>query len=75
MHPLQNLSATFVNAFLNLGFGSDTLMLAENNKWLYKNKEHAMMSASASLGAILCWDVDGGLTQACCLGLGIRLAV
>jgi len=59
----QNLASTFVNAFLNVGFGSDKLMLTEQNKWLYKNKEHGMMSAAASLGAILCWDVDGGLTQ------------
>uniref|UniRef100_A0A7S4BU81 26S proteasome non-ATPase regulatory subunit 2 homolog n=1 Tax=Chrysotila carterae TaxID=13221 RepID=A0A7S4BU81_CHRCT len=59
----QNLAATFVNAFLNVGFGTDKLMLDENSKWLYKNKEHGMMSAAASLGAILCWDVDGGLTQ------------
>lgn len=33
------------------------------NKWLYKNKEHGMMSAAASMGALLLWDVDGGLTQ------------
>jgi hypothetical protein len=30
---------------------------------LYKNKEHGMISAAASLGALLLWDVDGGLTQ------------
>ena len=59
----QNLASTFVNAFMNVGFGTDKLMLTEGNKWLYKNKEHAMMSAAASLGAILLWDVDGGLTQ------------
>ena len=58
-----NLASTFVNAFVNVGFGTDKLMLSEGNKWLYKNKEHGMMSAAASLGAILQWDVDGGLTQ------------
>jgi len=58
-----NLASTFVNAFVNLGFGADKLMLPEGNKWLYKNKEHGMTSAAASLGALLCWDVDGGLTQ------------
>merc|ERR1712045_446276 len=31
--------------------------------WLYKNKDHGMMSATASIGLILLWDVDGGLTQ------------
>ena len=59
----QNLAATFVNALLNAGFGTDRLLLTEGNKWLYKNKEHGMMSAAASLGLILLWDVDGGLTQ------------
>merc|ERR1719446_1497116 len=59
----QNLASTFVNAFMNAGFGTDKLLLTEGNKWLYKNKEHGMMSAAASLGLILLWDVDGGLTQ------------
>jgi 26S proteasome regulatory subunit N1 len=59
----QNLASTFVNAFVNAGFGQDKLMTEEGNKWLYKNKEHGMLSASASLGMILLWDVDGGLTQ------------
>jgi len=60
----QNLASTFVNAFVNVGFGQDKLVLTEEgNKWLYKNKEHGMMSAAASLGMILQWDVDGGLTQ------------
>jgi 26S proteasome regulatory subunit N1 len=59
----QNLASTFVSAFVNAGFGQDKLMTEEGNKWLYKNKEHGMMSAAASLGMILLWDVDGGLSQ------------
>ncbi|KAJ3189452.1 26S proteasome non-ATPase regulatory subunit 2 [Gaertneriomyces sp. JEL0708] len=60
----QNLASTFVNAFVNAGFGSDKLMTAsEDGNWIYKNKEHGMMSATASLGAILLWDVEIGLTQ------------
>ena len=51
----QNLASTFVNAFMNVGFGTDKLLLTEGNKWLYKNKEHGMMSAAASLGALLLW--------------------
>uniref|UniRef100_A0A8D0CC95 26S proteasome non-ATPase regulatory subunit 2 n=1 Tax=Scleropages formosus TaxID=113540 RepID=A0A8D0CC95_SCLFO len=35
----------------------------DGNKWLYKNKDHGMLSAAASLGMVLLWDVDGGLTQ------------
>ena len=49
--------------FVNCAFGGDKLLAENGNKWLYKNKEHGMMSATASLGLILLWDVDGGLTQ------------
>jgi 26S proteasome regulatory subunit N1 len=59
----QNLASTFVNAFVNAGFGKDKLMTPEGAKWLYKNKEHGMMSAAASLGMILQWNVEEGLTQ------------
>uniref|UniRef100_A0A8D3CMM0 26S proteasome non-ATPase regulatory subunit 2 n=1 Tax=Scophthalmus maximus TaxID=52904 RepID=A0A8D3CMM0_SCOMX len=44
-------------------FGQDKLLTDDGNKWLYKNKDHGMLSAAASLGMILLWDVDGGLTQ------------
>lgn len=57
-----NLASTFVNAFVNAGFGHDKLMTPDN-EWLYKNKDHGMMSAAASLGSILLWNVDEGLTQ------------
>lgn len=62
----QNLASTFVNAFVNAGFGADKLMTGgdeANGNWIYKNKEHGMMSAAASLGMILLWDVEMGLTQ------------
>jgi len=59
----QNLASSFVNGFVNAGFCVDKLITEEGNKWLYKNKEHGMMSATASLGLILLWDVDGGLTK------------
>lgn len=39
------------------------LMTTEGNGWLYKNKDHGMMSAAASLGTILLWNVEEGLTQ------------
>ncbi|XP_031849170.1 regulatory particle non-ATPase 1 [Nomia melanderi] len=58
----QNLAASFVNGFVNAAFGQDKLLYEDGNKWLYKNKEHGMLSATASLGLILLWDVDGGLT-------------
>ncbi|GMJ09888.1 26S PROTEASOME REGULATORY SUBUNIT S2 1A, 26S proteasome regulatory subunit S2 1A [Hibiscus trionum] len=67
----QNLAATFVNAFVNAGFGQDKLMTApadssiggSTGNWLFKNKEHGKTSAAASLGMILLWDVDSGLAQ------------
>lgn len=57
-----NLASTFVNAFVNTGFGVDKL-ITPDNEWLYKNKDHGMMSAAASLGSILLWNVEEGLTQ------------
>jgi 26S proteasome regulatory subunit N1 len=53
----QNLAATFVNAFVNAGFGQDKLMTAPSDSsgsgssgnWLFKNKEHGKASAAASL--------------------------
>lgn len=61
----QNLAGTFVNAFVNAGFGNDPLMAnAEGGQsWIYKNKEDGMMSAAASLGVSLLWDTDGGISQ------------
>ncbi|KAJ8073879.1 proteasome regulatory particle base subunit [Marasmius tenuissimus] len=60
-----NLASTFVNAFVNAGFGNDKLMVEaeEGNSWIYKNKDHGMMSAAASLGLSLLWDVEMGLTH------------
>lgn len=57
-----NLASTFVNAFVNAGYGQDKLMIPDN-EWLYKNKDHGMMSAAASLGVLLLWNVEEGLTQ------------
>ncbi|CAE6171490.1 unnamed protein product [Arabidopsis arenosa] len=66
----QNLSATFVNAFVNAGFGQDKLMTVPSDStsgsagnWLFKNKEHGKTSAAASLGMIQLWDVNTGLAQ------------
>eukprot|EP00771_Trimastix_marina_P000979 gnl/Trimastix_PCT/202.p1 GENE.gnl/Trimastix_PCT/202~~gnl/Trimastix_PCT/202.p1 ORF type:complete len:730 (+),score=201.77 gnl/Trimastix_PCT/202:89-2278(+) len=60
----ENLASTFVNAFVNCGFGNDTLVtVAEGNKWIFNHKDAGIISASASLGSILRWDVEGGLAQ------------
>ncbi|KAI0264754.1 26S proteasome regulatory complex non-ATPase subcomplex Rpn1 subunit [Gloeopeniophorella convolvens] len=60
-----NLAGTFVNAFANAGFGNDKLMVEaeEGSSWIYKNKDHGMLSAAASLGLSLLWDTDIGLSH------------
>lgn len=57
----QNLASTFVNGLVNAGFSCDKLMCENQNHWIYRNKEHGMMSATATLGLIFMWDYDGGL--------------
>ncbi|KAK8493348.1 hypothetical protein V6N13_046714 [Hibiscus sabdariffa] len=66
-----DLAATFVNAFVHAGFHQDMLMTVpadsssggSSGNWVFKNKEHGKISAVASLGVILLWDVDFGLAQ------------
>jgi 26S proteasome regulatory subunit N1 len=38
----QNLAGTFVNAFVNVGFGNEKLIVGaeEGQSWIYRNKEH-----------------------------------
>jgi 26S proteasome regulatory subunit N1 len=31
--------------------------------WIFKNKDHGKTSATASLGLVTLWDVEGGLPQ------------
>lgn len=60
----HNLASTFVNAFVNAGFGQDKLMLVEDetNPWVFKNKDLGKLSAAASIGLLMQWDVDLGLS-------------
>lgn len=59
----QNLANSFVNSFANAGFTTDKLMLTDEdrNSWVYKNKDAGMLSATASIGMIHQWNVEGGL--------------
>ncbi|KAI5362957.1 putative armadillo-like helical, 26S proteasome non-ATPase regulatory subunit RPN1 [Septoria linicola] len=62
----HNLASTFVNAFVNAGFGDDKLMLVEGGvkqSWVWKVKEEGMLSAAASAGLLLLWDVELGLDK------------
>lgn len=58
----QNLAGTFVNAFVNAGFGNDKLMVGaeEGQSWIYKNKEHG-----ESLDRPTEWGGANGVFQVC----------
>jgi 26S proteasome regulatory subunit N1 len=57
------LAITYVNAFVNAGFGSDLLITKTdaNADWVFKNKDDGQTAAAASLGMLLLWDIDEGL--------------
>ena len=59
----NNLASAFVNGFANASFGNDKMMLIEDDKssWVFKTKGAGMLSATASIGLILRWDIDQGL--------------
>lgn len=65
----HNLASTFVNGFVNAGFGVDKLITVPTESdssqphWIFRNRDHGKMSAAASLGMVTMWDVDGGLTR------------
>jgi 26S proteasome regulatory subunit N1 len=60
-----NLAGTFVNAFVNAGFSNDKLMAKAEagDSWVYKNKDHGVTSAAASLGLCVLWDSAEGLSE------------
>jgi 26S proteasome regulatory subunit N1 len=58
----SNMANTLVNAFVNVGFGRDKLLLDESVGWLYKNKDVGTMCAAASVGMLFQWDLDA-MTQ------------
>ncbi|MCJ1381134.1 proteasome regulatory particle base subunit [Xylographa soralifera] len=61
----HNLASSFVNAFTNAGFGSDKMMLVEGEgaSWIWKTKDDGMISATASMGMLMQWDVEMGLDK------------
>jgi 26S proteasome regulatory subunit N1 len=56
-----NLASTFVNAFVNAGYCRDTLMTPDDSQWVYSNKDHGKISATASIGMLLQWNLDDAL--------------
>lgn len=53
-----NLADTYVNAFVNIGTGKDALM-QEKEPWIANVKKEGIMAATASLGLIYQWDIEG----------------
>jgi 26S proteasome regulatory subunit N1 len=81
----MNLASSLVNAFVNAGFNKDKLLFEEDSGWIYKNKGNAIISAVASMGMLMMWNIEEGLNQidkylinndefikaGACLGIGI----
>lgn len=59
----DNLATSFVNAFVNAGFGNDKLLVGaeEGSSWIYKNRDTGMQSATASIGLSMLWDSESGI--------------
>ncbi len=51
-----NLASTYVNAFVNAGFGTDKLMTTADSSWVYRNKGAGQTAAAASLGLLHLWN-------------------
>lgn len=61
----ENLASTYVNGFLNAGYGTDSLITGadDEDEWIWKNKDSGMTAAAASLGLIHLWDIDEGFAK------------
>ncbi|KAI5406385.1 hypothetical protein KIW84_052921 [Lathyrus oleraceus] len=68
----KNVAATFVTAFVNVGFGQAKFMALTLDSprpgsfkdWVFIHEKHGRTSAVASLGMISLWDVDSELALA-----------
>jgi len=60
-----NLSVTYANAFINAGFGTDTIMMKgdQDTDWIFKNKDSGQIAAAASVGLLLLWNIDEGFDK------------
>ena len=55
------IADTYINAFVNFGFGNDALLSTGANHWFPKNKDSGKFVAAASLGLIHMWEGDEGM--------------
>lgn len=60
-----NIAASFVNGFVNCGFGVDKILddTDSANRFFHKNNDMGIMTSAASLGLIHRWDIEYGLSQ------------
>lgn len=68
-----NLAGTFVNAFVNAGFGNDKLMVEaeEGNSWVYKNKDHGQTIFFTRFQTLTHCVTVGMMSAAASLGLSL----
>lgn len=59
----QNLANTIVNAFVNVGYCSDNIMLSEEKKWVGRHKDWGNVTAVSSLGMLLLWNLEEGTSH------------
>jgi 26S proteasome regulatory subunit N1 len=57
------LANTIVNAFVNVGYCNDNIMLTEEKRWLGRHKDWANLTATASLGMLLLWNLEEGTSH------------
>ena len=48
---------------MNAGYGKDMFMLGPEKTWIEENKDEGVITATASLGMILMWDVENGVDE------------
>eukprot|EP01083_Nonionella_stella_P213807 770817_1 len=65
----KSLAISYVNAFVNAGYGRDKFMMSGGsdhgsasvqtaNDWIAKNKERGQLASVASIGTIMLWDEE-----------------
>jgi 26S proteasome regulatory subunit N1 len=61
-----NLAMSIVNAFVNAAHCADKLVLVEGSSWVlgkHKAQGNGMLTAAASVGVLMLWNVEEGLNQ------------
>ncbi|MCQ2973140.1 MAG: hypothetical protein MJ209_07785, partial [archaeon] len=51
-----NMAYSIASAFINAGFGTESLVTQKDSDWIYKNKEEGIICLLAGLGLVNIWD-------------------